>query len=52
VADDLAVAVQIDRDDLLRAPVGEPQAVFVPAGRLNIREATQEDPRFGDGCFS
>ncbi len=28
--DDVAVAVEIDGNDLLHAPVGEPQAVLVP----------------------
>ncbi|MEP6527133.1 MAG: hypothetical protein ABJA86_08205 [Nocardioidaceae bacterium] len=30
VGDDLAVAVDIDRDDFVRAPVAEPQPILVP----------------------
>ena len=36
--DHLAVAVEIDRHDLARAPVGEPQPIVVPARRLDIGE--------------
>ena len=36
---DLAPAFEIDRDDLLRAPVAEPETVLVPARRLSYREA-------------
>ena len=42
MADDLAVAVKIHGDDLLGAPVGEPQSAVVPAGRLDISETLQE----------
>ena len=43
--DDLAVALEIDGDDLLRAPVGEPQAAVVPARRLADREPGQQNLR-------
>ena len=36
---------EIDSDDLRRAPVREPQPSFVPAGRLDHREAIQEHAR-------
>ena len=38
LGDDLGVALEVDGDDLLRAPVGEPQAPFVPARRLADHE--------------
>ena len=46
------LAVEVDGDDLLGAPVGEPQPAVVPAGRLDVGEPAQQDPRFGrcDGC--
>ena len=43
LSDDLAVAVEIDRDDLLGAPVGEPQPAVVPTRRLDIGETAQQD---------
>ena len=36
----------IDGDDLLRAPIGDPQAAVAPARRFAEREAAQHDPRF------
>jgi hypothetical protein len=44
-----AVAVQIDRDDLARSPVGEPQPAVVPAGRFDIGESGEQDFRFRHG---
>ena len=46
LSDDLAVAVQVDRDDLTRAPMREPQPALVPAGGFDIRETAQQDSRF------
>ena len=43
--DDLTVAIEIDGDDLLRAPVGEPATVIVPPGGLTEREAGHGDSR-------
>ena len=41
--------VEVDGDDLLGAPVGEPQPAVVPTGRLDVGEAAQQDSRFGYG---
>ena len=46
LSDDLAVAVQVDRDDLARAPMCEPQPALVPAGGFDVRETAQQDSRF------
>ena len=40
---DLALALEIDGDDLVRAPVGEPQPALVPARRLAERETGHQD---------
>jgi hypothetical protein len=45
--DDLAVAVEIDRDDLARSPVSKPEALLVPARWLADRELAQQNVRFG-----
>ena len=45
VSDDLAVAVQVDGDDLVRPPVGEPQATVVPPRRLGHGEPVEQDER-------
>src|SRR5207244_1956222 len=42
VQDDLAVALDVERDDLRRTPVGEPEAVLVPARLLAEHEACHE----------
>jgi hypothetical protein len=42
---DLALAVEVHRDDLFCTPVAELEAVLVPAGGLDVREPTQQDPR-------
>src|SRR6185369_1736490 len=42
-ADDLAVPVEVDRDDLVRPPAREPQPPIVPPGRLAHAEAVQQD---------
>src|SRR5205823_348534 len=39
--DDFARALEIDGNDFLSAPVGEPQTVLVPARRLTEHEASQ-----------
>src|SRR6266567_7508981 len=44
-----AVAVQIDRDDLARSPVGEPQPALMPARRFHIGESVQQDFGFRHG---
>ena len=51
VEDDLALAREVDGDDLLRASVGKPEAVLVPAGRLGEGETDQQGLRFGHGRF-
>ena len=43
---DLAVAFEIEGDHLLRAPVGEPQAVLVPARLLAEDDAAHQDAWF------
>ena len=48
LGDDLAPAVEIDGDQLLRAPVGQPETAVVPARRLGEREARRQDLRLGD----
>jgi len=45
----LGAAVGVDGEDLLRAPVGEPQAMVVPARRFAHREPGQQGARCG-GC--
>src|SRR6266566_8599150 len=47
-ADDLAVPLEVDRDDLVRPPIREPQAAFVPTRRLAHAEAVQQDSRVRD----
>src|SRR5262249_43590904 len=42
---DLVVALHIDRDDLRRAPVGEPQTALVPARLLAERDPLHEHVR-------
>jgi hypothetical protein len=49
VSDDLAVAVEIDRDDLARASVREPQPAVVPARRFDIGQPVQQDFGFRHG---
>ena len=39
---DLAVTIEIDCQDLLRAPVREPKPVLVPTGGFTHREAGQQ----------
>ena len=48
---DLAAAGGIDRDDLLRTPVREPQPALVPARRLADHEPFQAHLRLVHGCF-
>ena len=45
--DHFAVAVEIDGEHLVRAPVGEPEAAVVPAGRLEDPETVDEHARLG-----
>ena len=45
VGDDLAVAVEVDGDDLVGPPMGEPQPAVMPAWRLDVGESAQEDSR-------
>lgn len=47
----LAAALEVDSDDLLRAPVREPETVLVPSRRLADREAGQQGLRFGHSRF-
>src|SRR6266542_6887741 len=47
-AHDLAVPLEVDRDDLVRPPVREPEASLVPPGRLPHAEAVQQDPGVRD----
>ena len=42
---DLAVAVEVDREDLALTPVGEPEAAVVPAGALADAQAGQQRVR-------
>src|SRR5262249_26465292 len=46
LSDDLTIAVEIDRDNLLGSPVREPQTVLVPTRRLADRKTTQQDVWF------
>src|SRR3954447_2151446 len=52
----LAAAVEIYRDDLAGAPVGEPEAPVVPARRLTDGQPVQQDLRVqwrsSSGCGS
>jgi hypothetical protein len=41
--DDLALTLEIECDDLVRAPVRDPDAAIVPAWRLGEREAAHQD---------
>ena len=43
VTDDLAGAIEIDGDDLVGPPVGEPQPAVMPAWRLDVGETAQDD---------
>ena len=43
LADDLARAVVAEGDDLVRAPVGEPEPPVVPARRLPEHDAFRQD---------
>src|SRR2546427_9723302 len=47
-ADDLAVSLDVDRDDLVRPPAREPQTALVPPGRLPHAKAAQPDPGLRD----
>src|SRR3712207_8833568 len=47
--DHLRAPLRVDRGDLAGAPVGEPQAVVVPAGGLPEREAGEQDVGLGHG---
>src|SRR5215831_6422729 len=51
--DHFALALEIDSKDLLRAPVGEPETVRVPAWRLAEGDAGQKGLEFkhGEGYF-
>jgi hypothetical protein len=42
---DLTLAVEVDGPDLAGTPVGEPEPVVVPLGRLDHCESVQEDGR-------
>src|SRR4051812_16194124 len=44
---DLALALEIDGDDLSRAPVGKPETVVVPTRRLAERDAGHQGLRLG-----
>ena len=44
-ADHLAVAVEVDGDDLSRPPVRQPQPALVPARRLRYRQAVEQYAR-------
>ena len=44
-SDHLALAVEVDGDDLLGAPVGEPQPAVVPARGLRHRQAIEQHTR-------
>jgi hypothetical protein len=45
VGDDLAGPIEIDSDDLIGPPVGEPEPAVVPAWRLDVGEPLQEKSR-------
>ena len=44
--DDVALALEIDGNDLLRAPVAEPETVIVPPWRLAERETGHQGLQF------
>src|SRR5262249_57086204 len=50
--DDLAVALEIDGDDLRRAPVGEPEPAFMPTRLLAELDVSHKHLHLGHGHTS